>query len=173
MRSKSTSHSLQTRKVSGFHTLGYKLTSSHQRNTSERKDSRKDSHKENQGTVNIWVTEHPPVKYLLKSFDDPAMANFISWNRAYCLFPRSLITPPALFALYPSKFPGRFESICSYKAAFENYNGIKSPPYKPGELRCVADKHTWMIDLEIPHNTSPKFPEFVTEMCFPSLLEPS
>jgi hypothetical protein len=99
-----------------------------------------------------------------------ALFNFISWNKAYCIFPYHMFVEHTCFstnAFAPSEAP-KIEYLCSI--AEVSVKTIEQTLEERGKLdaaiispRRIGDKHTWVVDLSTDGVSVPETPDIILE----------
>ncbi|KAI1638414.1 hypothetical protein F4809DRAFT_599895 [Biscogniauxia mediterranea] len=127
--------------------------------------------------VQLIATYGPPVQAILRGYYTTALVNFISWNKAYSIFPRSTFlsheTVPLkvmdeYFGTLHSKYSRRGWRMRTESVMVE---GLSLPDplgslAKKGNRR-VGDRDTWIIKLDTSSVAKPPKPDFVLEYsCF-------
>ncbi|KAI5927612.1 hypothetical protein F4810DRAFT_272395 [Camillea tinctor] len=127
--------------------------------------------------VQLIATYGPPVQAILRGYYTTALVNFISWNKAYSIFPRStflshetipLKSMDEYFGSLHAKYSRRGWRMRTESVMVE---GLSQPDplgslAKKGNRR-VGDRDTWIIQLDTSSVAKPSKPDFVLEYsCF-------
>lgn len=95
--------------------------------------------------------------------------NFISWNKAYSLFPRTTFIDHQIVPFSPQT-DDQIASINDFETmgfTVRNllYNDAQQWAVFPDRSRYVGDEHTWRLNLDTSGITKPDCPDYVLEVC--------
>ncbi|KAI1495688.1 hypothetical protein F5X99DRAFT_109338 [Biscogniauxia marginata] len=128
--------------------------------------------------IQLIATYGPPVQAILRGYYTTALVNFISWNKAYSIFPRSTFLS---YETVPLKLVDDYFGNLHVKYSRRGWRmrtesvmvqGLGQPNplgnlvAKKGNRR-VGDSDTWIIRLDTASVAKPPKPDFVLEYsCF-------
>lgn len=93
--------------------------------------------------------------------------NFVSWNKAYSIFPRTTFVDRQTVPLDPQS-NNHLELLEKYEArgfTVQNVLSRDGRDWDKARHRFVGDKHTWTLNLDSTGITPPNFPDFALESC--------
>ncbi|PPR00615.1 hypothetical protein CVT26_012199 [Gymnopilus dilepis] len=112
----------------------------------------------------LHIVRCDPYRYIL-ALDSTAMMNYITWNCAVCLFPKSAFINRRSFVACQEDLPWRYLPQ-GYRAWFQQYAkvngfdivGISHRRYLEAEIgdRYVGDKYSWVIPLARHDTNAPR-----------------
>ena len=120
-----------------------------------------------QSKIQIIVTEEMPILAILTGFYMTAVMNFISWNKAYAMFPRETLLENKTYMLKP--LDDYFESLsCKYsRQGWIMEEVMRSEDHSASSgiqtLRRVGDNRTWMVPLSTKGVSQSQQPDSVLE----------
>jgi hypothetical protein len=123
----------------------------------------------------VFPTVGQPSTQLILDTLSTSVCNFISWNKAYCLFPVQTLLDHESYPLQPVYIQDDFyqketreylrkEALAGYTLLQPCSDGCKTKSPRIGAfspLRQVGDKYSWVIDLDttdINPSSTPDFP---------------
>ncbi|KAL8290982.1 hypothetical protein RB601_003668 [Gaeumannomyces tritici] len=118
--------------------------------------------------LRITRTDRSPLRTILTSSSTTACVNFITWNKAYSIFPRQTLIN---HQFYPLRFDDRFDYFGSTLKELSNQGWTARDiiwPDFPGApkidgLRRVGDNSTLVIRLDTNSVQPPSTPDFTIE----------
>lgn len=130
-----------------------------------------DGNKDATSKIQLVVTHYPPLLAILRTYYTTAVVNFISWNKAYSIFPRATFLYHETLPLKPlSKHFGWLH--CKYsKRGWRMRTQPLQYDIDPGQSysygfranRRVGDADTRIMRLDTTFVQRPSKPDFVLE----------
>ncbi|KAI1415796.1 hypothetical protein F5Y13DRAFT_186651 [Hypoxylon sp. FL1857] len=121
--------------------------------------------------IQLTVTHCIPLLAILRTYYTTALVNFISWNKAYSLFPRATFLYHETMPLKPvnehfgrlhSKYSKRGWRMRTQPITYDVFPGHISP-YGTSANRRIGDRDTRIIRLDTAFVERPPQPDFVLE----------
>ncbi|KAI1143205.1 hypothetical protein F5Y05DRAFT_420937 [Hypoxylon sp. FL0543] len=134
-------------------------------------DADLDGSKDAKSKIQLTVTHCIPLLAILRTYYTTALINFISWNKAYSLFPRATFIYHETMPLKPvnehygrlhSKYSKRGWRMRTQPITYDVFPGRQSPFGRKANRR-VGDKDTRIIRLDTTFVERPSRPDFVLE----------
>ncbi|KAI0148170.1 hypothetical protein F4776DRAFT_660343 [Hypoxylon sp. NC0597] len=134
-------------------------------------DANVDGNKSAKSKIQLTVTHCIPLLAILRTYYTTAVINFISWDKAYSLFPRATFLYHETMPLKPvnehfgrlhSKYSERGWRMRTQPITYDVYPGRKSP-FGQKANRRVGDEDTWKIRLDTTFVERPSKPISVLE----------
>ncbi|KAI1384906.1 uncharacterized protein F4822DRAFT_416656 [Hypoxylon trugodes] len=122
--------------------------------------------------IKIVVTSNIPLRVILHTSPTTASLNFISWNKAYSIFPRSTFLDHETLPLKPvdwqwtdlhRQYSGRGWRMRT-EPIREDIQKSRKNPYGIWPDRRVGDKESWVLRLDTTSVEKPSRPDFVLEL---------
>ncbi|RDW59713.1 hypothetical protein BP6252_12800 [Coleophoma cylindrospora] len=122
--------------------------------------------------INLIHTIDPPVLHILTNFCTTATVNFITWNKAYCIFPDSTFLHKTSYQLnqevndsngpYLAKL--RRRGWMTLQTQWKDYERSTSSVSNSRRLpRRIGDAMTWKLTLDTAGVAPPQIPDYVLE----------
>ncbi|MCJ1314291.1 hypothetical protein MMC25_007971 [Agyrium rufum] len=89
--------------------------------------------------IRVWPTRDP-IRDVLQAYDNTALVNFISWNRAYCLFPCNTLVLHQTFPLGTQDRRVKPDDEEYFTSAWASRGWAFVPTLKVGEQRLTAER---------------------------------
>ncbi|OTA69596.1 hypothetical protein K449DRAFT_429059 [Hypoxylon sp. EC38] len=140
-----------------------------------------DGNKSAKSKIQLTVTHCTPLLAILRTYYTTAVINFISWNKAYSLFPRATFLYRETMPLKPvnehfgqlhTKYSERGWRMRTQPITYDLFPGRKSP-FGNKANRRVGDEDTRKIKLDTTFVERPSKPDFVLEISAEVFKSPS
>ncbi|OTA84410.1 hypothetical protein M434DRAFT_36467 [Hypoxylon sp. CO27-5] len=140
-----------------------------------------DGNKSAKSKIQLTVTHCTPLLAILRTYYTTAVINFISWNKAYSLFPRATFLYHETMPLKPvnehfgqlhTKYSERGWRMRTQPITYDLFPGRKSP-FGNKANRRVGDEDTRKIKLDTTFVDRPSKPDFVLEISAEVFKSPS
>ncbi|KAF2124561.1 hypothetical protein P153DRAFT_435283 [Dothidotthia symphoricarpi CBS 119687] len=135
---------------------------------------------QNHGPVLLSVSQtiETPLDAVLRNMLCTSQGCFLSWNKAYCLFPIATFTNQESYLMTPLRNDTATNTTLTravlqteaqyglkIKPPIWHPNANPSPDHTElGPYRCIGDKHTWTMHLDTTHIPAPQTPDLVLDM---------
>ena len=123
--------------------------------------------------VRLVVDSRTPVETILENFCSTIIVNFMSWNKAYSVFPLSTFVQYKGYQLgVNGHFSSYLQEYLAYPLGGWNMQGVvcleeKRLNHPIKTFRRVGDRFTWTIPFETENVQWSKIPDYVLEYaCF-------
>jgi len=118
--------------------------------------------------LRVTSTSGPPVQAVLSSSYTTATVNFITWNKAYSIFPRQTLVDHKFFPLRPldNDFGSVLREHSDQGWTTRDILWPELASYQASKLaryRRVGDRHSLMIPLDLDSVQQASIPDFVVE----------
>lgn len=111
-----------------------------------------------------------PIYTLLQLGTTSCDMTFISWNKAYCLFPRTTFVDHQVVSLSPmdDKQIARVNELETLGFTVRDLLHIDAQQWSDlpdSRFRFIGDKHTWRLNFDTSETTEPEYPDYGLEIC--------
>ncbi|KAI1098501.1 hypothetical protein F4804DRAFT_350322 [Jackrogersella minutella] len=137
------------------------------------RDDKIDGKKTGQSKVQFIVTHDIPLLTALRHFYTTALMNFITWNKAYSIFPRATFLSHETMPLKPvNDYFGELHRKYSKRGWKMRTQPLdcdmttkRTDPFGRRTNRRIGDDDTWVLRLDMVGIEQPSKPDYVLEYC--------